>query len=54
MKLSQYAKQVGISYRTAWRWFKAGEIEGYQTHTGTVIITEPMTNRIGKQKKIIP
>lgn len=45
MKLSQYAKQVGISYRTAWRWFKSGEIEGYQTHTGTVIITEAIANR---------
>ncbi len=26
MKLSQYAKQQGISYRTALRWFKDGTI----------------------------
>lgn len=45
MKLSQYAKQIGISYRTAWRWYKSGEIEGYQTPTGTIIITEPKNDQ---------
>jgi predicted site-specific integrase-resolvase len=30
MKLSQYAKQQGISYRTASRWFRTGTIKGYQ------------------------
>ena len=39
MKLSQYAKQQGISYRTALRWFKAGTIKGYQAPSGTIIIT---------------
>ena len=23
MKLSQYAKKVGVSYKTAWCWYKA-------------------------------
>jgi predicted site-specific integrase-resolvase len=41
MKLSHYAKQVGISYETAWKWYKAGRIRGYQMDTGTIIITEP-------------
>jgi putative resolvase len=41
MKLSQYAKQAGVRYETAWRWFKAGHLTGYQTATGTIIITEP-------------
>ncbi len=41
MKLSQYAKQQGISYKTAWRWFKAGQLDAYQTQTGTVIVREP-------------
>ena len=45
MKLSQYAKKLGISYRTAWNWFKAGKIKGYQTHTGTIIITEEETEK---------
>ncbi len=30
MKLSQYAKQQGISYRTALRWFRDGAIKGYK------------------------
>ena len=40
MKLSQYAKQQGISYKTALRWWKAGTIKGYQAATGTIIVTE--------------
>jgi putative resolvase len=46
MKLSVYARKLGISYRTAWRWFKAGTIRGYQTPTGTIIITEPVGEAI--------
>lgn len=41
MKLSEYAKQQGISYRTALRWWKAGMVPGYQAATGTIIVTEP-------------
>ena len=38
MKLSKYAKELGVDYRTAWNWFKSGEIEGaYQTPTGRLI-----------------
>ena len=40
VKLSAYARKVGVHYRTAWRWFKAGKISGYQMDTGTIIITE--------------
>ncbi len=40
MKLSQYAKKLGISYRTAWRWYKDGKIKGYQMPTQTIVITE--------------
>ena len=40
MKLSAYARKVGVHYRTAWRWFRAGKIKGYQMDTGTIIITE--------------
>jgi len=40
MKLSQYARQQGISYRTALRWWQAGQIKGYQAPTGTIIVTE--------------
>lgn len=41
MKLSQYAKKLGVSYQTAWLWFKNGKINGaYKTPSGTVIIPE--------------
>jgi predicted site-specific integrase-resolvase len=40
MKLSQYAKQQGMSYRTALRWWKAGLVKGYQSPTGTIIVRE--------------
>jgi putative resolvase len=38
MKLSQYAKQQGISYSTALRWWKAGQIKGYQAPSGTIVV----------------
>jgi predicted site-specific integrase-resolvase len=40
MKLSSYAKKLGIHYNTAYRMFKRGQIAGYQLPTGTVIIEE--------------
>ena len=45
MKLRAYAQTLGLSYRTVWRWFKAGKIAGYQADTGTIIITEPIRER---------
>ncbi len=41
MKLSNYAKQIGISYNTAWRMWKRGQLPGYQLPTGTVIVEPP-------------
>ncbi|HEY4384515.1 MAG TPA: IS607 family transposase [Ktedonobacteraceae bacterium] len=38
MRLSQYAKQQGISYSTALRWWRRGTIRGYQAATGTIIV----------------
>jgi putative resolvase len=43
MKLSDYAKQVGITYKTAWQWWKAGQLDAYQLPTGTIIVREPQT-----------
>jgi predicted site-specific integrase-resolvase len=42
MKLSTWAKAQGISYRTAWRWFKEGKLPvvAEQTKTGTILIKE--------------
>ena len=38
MKLSEYAKQKGISYDTAWRMWKNGQLQGEKLPTGTIII----------------
>lgn len=42
MKLSLWAKKQGISYRTAWRWFKLGilPVPSKQLPNGTIIIEE--------------
>ncbi len=53
MKLSEYAKQQGISYRTALRWFRAGTIKGYQAPTGTIIVTERETPTRSSEKVAI-
>lgn len=57
MKLSQYAKQTGISYKTAWRWYKAGTLDAYKTATGTVIVRDasdpkPATGRIALYARV--
>ncbi len=49
MKLSSYAKKLGLHYNTAYRMFKRGQIAGYQLPTGTVIIEEPV-EKAGVQK----
>ncbi len=47
MKLSQYAKKAGISYKTAWRWYKAGTLDAYQTPTGMILVRDPQMERVG-------
>lgn len=43
MKLSDWARRQGISYITAWRWFKAGKlpVPARQLPTGTILVEEP-------------
>src|SRR6266705_4592338 len=41
MRLRQYANKMGISYKTAFRWWKSGKLDAYQLDTGTVIVREP-------------
>ena len=53
MKLSEYAKQQGISYRTAFRWWQAGQIPGYQAATGTIIVQDPKTAAAARQRVAI-
>ena len=44
MKLSKYAKECGVCYRTAWNWWKKGLIKGFQMETGTIIVTEKLND----------
>ena len=39
MKLSDFAKNKGVTYRTAWNWFKAGKLpNAEQMDNGTIIV----------------
>ena len=41
MKLSDYAKKLGMEYRTVWNWYKAGKIpNSFKTPGGTVVVLE--------------
>lgn len=42
MKLKDWAKKEGISYQTAYRWFKAGDlpVKAYQSESGTIIVQD--------------
>ena|SRR5258706_165445 len=42
MKLSTYARQIGVTYKTAYRWWKAGKLDAYQMDTGTVIVRDSL------------
>ena len=49
MKLSQYAKKVGITWRTAYTHFKAGSIQGaYQLPSGTIIVPDTVANDLSE------
>ena len=47
MKLSEYARQVGVTYKTANQWWQAGQLDAYQRPTGTSIVREPQTAATG-------
>lgn len=55
MKLSVWAKKNGISYMTAWRWFRDGKlpVKATQTKTGTVLIEEVQEIKSQISKAII-
>lgn len=41
IKLSQWAKDNGVAWRTAYRYFKSGKISGIQYDNGTILIDVP-------------
>jgi predicted site-specific integrase-resolvase len=49
MRLPDYAKELGISYKTAWRWWNSGKLPhpARQTETGMVIVDYRRDKTIG-------
>jgi predicted site-specific integrase-resolvase len=53
MKLSKYARKLGLTYRTAWNHYQAGNIpNAYQLPSGTIIIPEEPQNIKTNDKKV--
>ena len=44
VKLSAWAKSVGVTYHTAYKWFRDGTmpVPAYQTETGTILVDVPV------------
>lgn len=54
MKLSAYAKKLGLNYHTLWRAFHRGELpNAYALPTGTIIVEEQSDVKQKKEKIII-
>jgi putative resolvase len=51
MKLSDYAKAKGVSYKTAWRWFCDGQIKG-RRYGRTIIVDEEVESRLVVVSKV--
>jgi putative resolvase len=49
VRLSQWARQEGIHYQTAWKWFKDGTlpVNARQTATGTIVVDVPAVSTAG-------
>ena len=45
MRLSQYAKHMNITYKTAYRYYKAGLLDAYPLPTRTIIVREPVAQQ---------
>jgi len=48
---------VGVSYKTAYRWYRAGSLDAYQTETGIIIVRDkhdkqPVTGRIALYARV--
>jgi len=53
MKLSQFAKQAGVSYRMAFRWWKDGQLKGSQMPSGTIIVTEDEKAKLQSPDRVV-
>ena len=55
MKLSDWCKTQGITYKTGWNWFKSGKlpVKAIQTPSGTILITDSVQNDELEKKECI-
>lgn len=54
IKLTEYAKKMGVHRRTAWLWFKNGRIpNARQTPTGLILIDVPDDNKQEAREKTV-
>lgn len=54
MKLSAYAKKLGITYRTTWTMFKQGDMKAYQLPSGTIIVEDEEKNvSLSNKNKVV-
>lgn len=52
MKLSEYARRIGVSRHTAYRWFKRGEIpNAVQLPSGTIYVPDEIFDTESKQER---
>ncbi len=49
IKLAEWARQNGITYQTAWKWWKAGKlpVPARQMPTGTILVEAPEREDVG-------
>jgi predicted site-specific integrase-resolvase len=52
VKLTDDARQQGVSSRPAWRWWKAGKLPGQQMDTGTILIEPAATPPSGAPQRV--
>ena len=45
MKVRHYAKHVGVRYTIAYRWYKAGTLDAYQTTTGSISVRDTLDEK---------
>lgn len=52
MKLSDYAKSLGVCYKTAWNMWKRGELDAYQLPSGTIVVKNHTNSEPSKLVKV--
>ena len=52
MKLSDYAKSLGVCYKTAWIMGQRGELDAYQLPSGTIVVKNHTNSEQSKFVKV--